>query len=363
MEVPGADRTVSCEGGGDHRTISDAIAAATSGETVAVGPCEYEESLDFAGKTLALVSTDGAEDTVLKASRGGAAIALSDGEGDGSLLSGFTIDGGGGYGAVQATLTSVRIEDSVLTGGSGYAAVYGDSADIELSGVVFEDNTNSQAVIWLDRGTLIADTVSVDCGRSMGLYIGHAALFIDHTDIVCGRNTALYTEHSVGRVLRTTMEGNLTMEQEDSHPEDTVALEDDIIDGDITQLYGSFQLRNSIVDGNITLTTVSSSSAIQSSVLQNATTAITADTSDFLVRNTVFWNNTTNASNGMTYVGDDDNFSEDPKFTDPDGGDYTLQPRSPLEDAGVDEDGWEDPDGSRNDIGAYGGPHSMGGGW
>ena len=44
----------------------------------------------------------------------------------------------------------------------------------------------------------------------------------------------------------------------------------------------------------------------------------------------------------------------DPKFVD--GGDFTLQDDSPAKDAGSSEAWYNDRDGSRNDIGLYGGP-------
>ena len=50
--------------------------------------------------------------------------------------------------------------------------------------------------------------------------------------------------------------------------------------------------------------------------------------------------------------------SEDPLFVDPDNGDYHLRSGSPCVDAGRPGPEWLDPDGSRNDMGAYGGPNA-----
>ncbi|NJL54297.1 hypothetical protein HC928_03295, partial [bacterium] len=58
----------------------------------------------------------------------------------------------------------------------------------------------------------------------------------------------------------------------------------------------------------------------------------------------------------LTSVPGTGNLTSDPRFTDPAAGDYTLQPESPLRDAGHPDAQYNDADGSRNDIGAMGTP-------
>ncbi|MFO1462897.1 MAG: right-handed parallel beta-helix repeat-containing protein [bacterium] len=50
------------------------------------------------------------------------------------------------------------------------------------------------------------------------------------------------------------------------------------------------------------------------------------------------------------------NFSANPLFNNPNGGDFTLQVGSPAIQAGDPNPAFNNPDGTRNDIGAYGGP-------
>ena len=50
------------------------------------------------------------------------------------------------------------------------------------------------------------------------------------------------------------------------------------------------------------------------------------------------------------------NISSDPLFMDPENGDFRLRLDSPCIDAGNPDAIYDDPDGSRNDMGTYGGP-------
>jgi len=65
------------------------------------------------------------------------------------------------------------------------------------------------------------------------------------------------------------------------------------------------------------------------------------------------WNNGVNYQNCSAGTGD---ISSDPLFVDEPNGDFHLQSISPCIDSGNPNSAYNDPDGSRNDMGAYGGP-------
>lgn len=91
------------------------------------------------------------------------------------------------------------------------------------------------------------------------------------------------------------------------------------------------------------------------------------------ISNVILWNNmddlssrTVSSSSRPVFsdIGDGDfrglngNISTDPLFVDPDDGDFRLSPKSPCINAGNPEETYNDPDGSINDMGAFGGPRA-----
>ena len=77
------------------------------------------------------------------------------------------------------------------------------------------------------------------------------------------------------------------------------------------------------------------------------------------INNSIFWGN----NNGFGIFEPSVSYSliqgiedTDPLFVDPSNGDYSLQAGSPCIDTGNPSSEYNDTDGSRNDMGAYGGP-------
>ena len=79
---------------GDLTTIGAALAAARNGDTILVSPGTYDENINFAGKVVKLVSTDGPARTIIDGGRRRSVVSMHQGETRGTHLNGFTIRNG-----------------------------------------------------------------------------------------------------------------------------------------------------------------------------------------------------------------------------------------------------------------------------
>ncbi|MFQ5655867.1 MAG: hypothetical protein ACE5GW_14210, partial [Planctomycetota bacterium] len=105
----------------DYPTIQEAIDAAQGGDTVLVAPGTYFENIDFLGKAITVTSILGPEATTVDGGGSGSVASFVNGEGQDSLLSGFTITHGrsfsnvGGGGGIRCLFSAPTIEDCRVT--------------------------------------------------------------------------------------------------------------------------------------------------------------------------------------------------------------------------------------------------------
>ncbi len=362
-----ADLHVDASGGADSKTIQGAIDLAADGDWILVAPGTYEEDLNFGGKQVYVSSADGSGDTTLDASGSAYGVVASSGEASGTSLVGFTIEGardGGAY----VDFASLHLEDIVFSGIGGNYTVYGASADVELQDVLFDNNAAGYAEIYMARGSLQANNITLSCGRgTYGLYAGHGHFIVDNSSISCGRGEYAYVgENAIGTFLRSHLKGAVYTANEDDHPDDVVALYNTVLEGSYTAVYGGVTIVNSVIDGgSVTYTNFAEAPAtpvLLNSIFLNSTCVLSSDAPTATVAYNSFWNTTSNCT-GEAYEGKDGNLAVDPQLVDAAGSDYHLSAGSPLEDAGYDDYNYDDVDGSRNDIGVYGGRYSADGGW
>ncbi|MCS5575637.1 MAG: right-handed parallel beta-helix repeat-containing protein, partial [Pseudomonadales bacterium] len=132
-----------------YATIQEAIDIAYSEDTVEVLPGTYEESLDFLNKELVLRSTDGSDATFIEGDGTGPVLTISGGQSSLTMVSGFTLTGGGGTGGggvlVDGDATPnfqrmVLAANTVSGNGAGMLVLSGSAA---LDRITFSGNTAS----------------------------------------------------------------------------------------------------------------------------------------------------------------------------------------------------------------------------
>jgi hypothetical protein len=79
---------------GQQPTIQAAIDAASNGDVVLVSVGTYKENLNFHGKAINVTSVSGAATTIIDGNKAGSVVAFVSGEGQSSILNGFTIQNG-----------------------------------------------------------------------------------------------------------------------------------------------------------------------------------------------------------------------------------------------------------------------------
>ena len=355
---------VDCAGGAAYRTIEDALDDARSGDRISVAPCTYEGSISFKGKAVLIESTSGAAVTTIVGMPGEPVIKSKHGEGAGTEIAGFTITGGGGEvePAIEVQFSALTLRDDIVSGNTGTVTLLSKFGHVVVERTLFEENTASEGFVVQEwRGmTVLKDSV-VRCGAvGIGYLTEHSAAFADGTTFDCPGAVGMEIYHSDGRVQRSVVDGLLRIENEGLEEERAV-VEDTVLLGGATLETAGVTLRNVVSLDAITVT--NSTVVVEGSVITGASCGIDATASTVTFRNVDFWENVSDTCGLDSPVGVEGSFSEDPMFVDLLGRDFRLAAGSPCLDTGPVGFGYDDPDGTPNDIGAYGGPLSLGGGW
>lgn len=365
VEPPPPDWTVDCDGAGDFTTIQEAIDAATSGDRIALMPCEYHERIDYVAKYLDIYGIEGSGRTTIDADGTGTVVNVETGESPGTRLAGVTVRGGydnAAGSAIEVYNSALELDDVVLEGnGESHAVLYASVGWIRASYLTIRDNevmADGMAIV-SDGGSLTGDHLDVDCDGGAYALWQHNASNLDQSSFSCDAGYGFYSYHGEVRARRSSFSGGIAgiyaFDQEDS-PSERALLSNISASGAVgVQIeYMTLEMENSVVwgtDAAVSVLMNSSSSWIWNSVLLNATCGITGDAVALSTGYTNFWNNTTDVCTVIASV----SLSVDPEFVNfPD--DLHLAAGSPLINAG--EPSWDDADGTRSDVGLYGGPES-----
>ncbi|NOG55296.1 MAG: hypothetical protein HND57_13390 [Planctomycetes bacterium] len=186
-----------------YPTIQDAINAAVDGDEILVREGLYYENLDLLGKRLVVRSEKGLDATVIDGQLEGAVITCTGGEPAGTLITGFTIQGGAGHdgGGVYCNFqSSLALEDCSLRDNwtfsySGGGGVYvGSDCTISIVRCVFSGNLSDGGGggITCSRATVeIVDTLfdeNACASRGGAIYASGATMTLER--VVCVGNRA-----------------------------------------------------------------------------------------------------------------------------------------------------------------------------
>jgi len=126
----------------DQATIQGAINAAQPGDTVLVDPGTYFENVNFQGKAITVASTGGPTVTIIDGGGLDSVVKFTTGEGNGSVLKGFTITHGKsmfGAGGVSISNASPIVDGNVIT--ANQTCSNGAGMQVEFSSAIVRNNT------------------------------------------------------------------------------------------------------------------------------------------------------------------------------------------------------------------------------
>jgi hypothetical protein len=292
---------------GDSSTIQTGIDGAQEGDTVLVASGAYTENIIFSGIRIIVTSEAGPGSTTLQpADPQSPTVSFTNSEPTGTEISGFTLTGSAST-AMQCTGSSPTIKENIFTGNSstdtynGVAIRTSNTAEMMITGNTFHGNTASNrygAAIYAS-GSSTSDTISCNIfyensGGNIAIItnIGQSIISIHNNTIdVGGIGYGLYNRGTSGQV----------------------------------------DLRNNIIFGS-------------------EVEAVRTDKEDQITAeyNCTFDNNV-DYSNLTPGEG---NIYDDALFNDVAAHDYSLENISPCIDTGDPDPAFNDPDGTRNDMGA-----------
>ncbi len=354
-------------------TIQRAIERALDGDVVLVAPGTYRERIDFLGKAIEVIGTEGPTRTTLRAPPSSAVVLFWNGEGPDSRLMGFTITGGfgseGGGGAVSCSnygpVASPYLSDCILERNSsdfleGPLGAAGLQGNATLERCILRQNNAFAFDGGAVAGTLtmlqcvVEDNWACDGGGGMRLHPGsfvQECLIRRNSSGPCGYHGQVYAAFGGGiqapvgpvEIVGSVLQDNWVDEVPEAGIPDACFLFN--FGGGLSAGAG-VTLRRCTLVGNNVLNCAQVGGIHGSPTLVDSIVSGNEDAPGFYAAQSSF--RFSNVQGGAAGVGC---FDAAPLFVDPSAGDLRLHAGSPCIDAG-DPASALDPDGTRADLGA-----------
>ena len=331
---------------GDYPTIQAGIVAAVDGDTVLVGSGTYNESIDFLGKSISVISEEGPELTIIDPDSNTYVVRMWNEEDPGTLLEGFTITNSFGTGSTTLYLNGIlcadtpTIRNNIICDNGNFWSAGGGGIRANNAQPVIENNRilNNRCVYEgggiyiLDCDTaIVSDNTISDNSVSSGYgFASGGGIHIENSNVIVDKNLITgnvadpdycqgggicITDSSIVDVINNTFLDNNGMGVY-LYDGCTVSFINNILVG--TDVGGGLNVGWGMV-------------------------VLNADYNDV-------WDNS--PANYVNCQPGGHDISLDPMFVDPGIGDFHLQEGSPCIDAG-DPASPLDPDGTIADMGAF----------
>ena len=340
-----------------YPTIQAGIDASSDGDTVLVSPGTYIENIDFLGKDITVMSTVGADSTIIDGNQSGRVVTFASGESVNAVLEGFTVTNGG-LGGIRVTnssdptITNNIITRNSATSNGGGIASYNYSNPTITNNIISGNTASNGGGIYGDDSFLTITNNTIignSAGHGGGIY-GYYTGAIVTNNVISGNTASIWG-------------GGMAVLEATHTPYPIWEIHNNIIaDNDGSSDGGGLSIQCSFPDGHhITNNVITGNSADNGGGIALWLSAYP------VITNTILWDNeapeiyisTGGGNPTVTYsdimggwpgIG---NIDLNPEFVDTTWNDYRLQWGSPCIDTGNPAPHYNDPDGTIADMGAF----------